>query len=393
MGVDLTVMGEQGSARRRMTRWSTYAEPSRGVYKKLIVRNGRLAGAILLGDTSIAPALLQAFDRGALLPENRAELLFPLAAEDASQSVVDLPDDAQICNCNGVSKGAIIAAVKSGCRSLKSLCDATRAGTGCGSCKPQAQELLEFAAGDLVVDRPVNSLLRARRSRSRKPELIAAIKERKLRSVSAVFAALAGGKDDPAQQSRVWPRCSKPSGRDEYEDERDARFINDRVHANIQKDRTFSVVPRIYGGVTSPDELRRIADVAEKYNVRMVKITGGQRIDLLGVQQRRPAERLARSRDAFGTRVHEGFPHVQDLRRVGVLPLRRRRQRGARHRDREAISGHRVPAQGEARRRPAARATAPKRRPRTSAPSRSKAASGRSTSAARPDRRCGKAIC
>jgi nitrite reductase (NADH) large subunit len=72
---------------------------------------------------------------------------------------------------------------------------------------------------------------------------------------------------------------------DEYEDERDARFINDRVHANIQKDGTFSVVPRIYGGVTSADELMRIATVAVKYNVPMVKLTGGQRIDLLGIKK------------------------------------------------------------------------------------------------------------
>ena len=71
----------------------------------------------------------------------------------------------------------------------------------------------------------------------------------------------------------------------EYEDERDARFINDRVHANIQRDGTFSVVPRIYAGVTTPDELMRIAQAAVKYQVKMVKITGGQRIDLLGIQK------------------------------------------------------------------------------------------------------------
>jgi nitrite reductase (NADH) large subunit len=118
----------------------------------------------------------------------------------------------------------------------------------------------------------------------RKPELIAAIKEKKLKSVSAVFRELAGGVEDAASKpglasllKSLWP--------DEYEDERDARFINDRVHANIQRDGTFSVVPRIYGGVTSPAELKRIAEVAEKYDVPMVKITGGQRIDLLGVKK------------------------------------------------------------------------------------------------------------
>jgi NAD(P)H-dependent nitrite reductase large subunit len=282
MGVDLAVMGDS-EARDENDEVVTYAEPSRGVYKKLIVRDGRLAGAILLGDASTAPALLRAFDRGVTLPENRAELLFSLASETALSSVVDLPDDAQICNCNGVSKAAIIASVKKGCRSLKSLCDATRAGTGCGSCKPQAQELLDYAAGDLVVEDPSIHYYVPGVPLS-KPELIEAIKEQKLKSVSAIFSALAGGKDDPASKIGL-ASLLKTIWRDEYEDERDARFINDRVHANIQKDRTFSVVPRIYGGVTSPRELRRIADVAEKYNVRMIKITGGQRIDLLGVSK------------------------------------------------------------------------------------------------------------
>jgi nitrite reductase (NADH) large subunit len=282
MGVNLTVMGDK-AARDEDDEIVTYSEPTRGIYKKLIVRNGQLAGAILMGDTSTAPTLLQAFDRGTLLPENRAELLFPIASETIAPSVVQLPDHAQICNCNGVSKGTIIGAVKQGYRNIKSLCDATRAGTGCGSCRPQVQELLEDTAGDLLTADPSLHYYVPGIPLT-KPELIAAIRERKLKSVSAVFASLAGGKDDPVSKIGL-ASLLKTIWCDEYEDERDARFINDRVHANIQKDRSFSVVPRIYGGVTSPDELRRIADVAERYNVRMIKITGGQRIDLLGVQK------------------------------------------------------------------------------------------------------------
>src|SRR5260370_15700348 len=117
-----------------------------------------------------------------------------------------------------------------------------------------------------------------------KPDLINAIKQANLRSVSAVFAALAQGNEDPVSKPGLASLLKTIWGKD-YDDERDARFINDRVHANIQKDRTFSVVPRTYGGVTSAAELRRIADVADKYNVPMVKITGGQRIDLLGIKK------------------------------------------------------------------------------------------------------------
>jgi nitrite reductase (NADH) large subunit len=282
MGVDLAVMGQK-EAEHDDDEIVQYSEPSRGVYQKLIVREGRLAGAMLLGDTSAAAGLLQAFDRAAPLPDNRSEMLFALSGDAKPQSVTELPHEAQICNCNGVSKGAIINAVKGGCTSLKRLCDNTRAGTGCGACKPQVEELLQFAAGDLLVEDP-SAHYYVPGVPLTKPELIAAIKAKKLKSVSAVFAELANGHADPASKAglasllkTIWPG--------EYEDERDARFINDRVHANIQKDRTFSVVPRIYGGVTSADELRRIADVADKYHVPMIKITGGQRIDLLGVRK------------------------------------------------------------------------------------------------------------
>jgi nitrite reductase (NADH) large subunit len=117
-----------------------------------------------------------------------------------------------------------------------------------------------------------------------KPDLIKACREQNLKSVSAVFQVLAGGKEDAASKpglasllNTIWAG--------EYVDERDARFINDRVHANIQKDGTFSVIPQIPGGVTTPDQLRRIADAAEKYNAPMVKLTGGQRIDILGIKK------------------------------------------------------------------------------------------------------------
>ena len=196
-------------------------------------------------------------------------------------NVEDLPDDAQICNCNGVTKAKIVAAVDNGNRSLKAVCDATRAGTGCGSCKMQVQAVLELAADGLMVEDPSVHYYVPGIALT-KPELIAAINAMELKSVSAVFESLAGGKEDAGSKLGLASLLRTIWGAD-YEDERDARFINDRVHANIQKNGTFSVVPRIYGGITSPDELRRIADAAEKYEAKMVKITGGQRIDLLGI--------------------------------------------------------------------------------------------------------------
>lgn len=281
MGVELAVAGDKEPVNED-DEVVSYVEPNRGVYKKVIIRDGKVAGAILLGDGSTAPRLLQAFDRGETLPQNRAELLFPLSADGVPVlDVEDMPDDAQVCNCNGVSKGKIVAAVDGGCRSLKAVCDATKAGTGCGSCIPQVQAVLELAADGLVTEDPSEHYYVPAIPMT-KPELTAAIRSQGLRSVSAVLETLAGGKEDAASKMGL-ASLLKTIWADEYEDERDARFINDRVHANIQRDGTFSVVPRIYGGVTSPDELRRLADVAEKYEAKMVKITGGQRIDLLGI--------------------------------------------------------------------------------------------------------------
>jgi nitrite reductase (NADH) large subunit len=285
MGVELAVMG----IRERLEASDeeiTYEDPSRGVYKKLVVRDGRLAGAVLLGDASAAPMLLQSFDRGQEIGPDPAELLFPSSGASAPRSVLDLPDDAQICNCNGVSKRRIAHSARNGCRSLQAVCAATRAGTGCGGCRRDVQAILQDVLGEggLIEDPAVHYYVPG--VPLAKPELVREIRQLGLRSVSSVFAALAGGREDAASKPGL-ASLLKTIWAAEYEDERDARFINDRVHANIQKDGTFSVVPRIYGGVTTPDELRRIADVAERHQARMIKITGGQRIDLLGIPKAR----------------------------------------------------------------------------------------------------------
>jgi nitrite reductase (NADH) large subunit len=260
-----------------------FMEPKRGIYKKLIIRDGRLAGGILMGDISKAAYLMQAFDRGIRLPDERLSLLFDTGAPSAQVTFDEMPDNVQICNCNGVDKGAIVGCVAAGKRSLKGVMETTRAGTGCGSCKALVGELVQWACnGQLEQDPSLHYYVPG--VALTKPELAGAIREQQLKSVSAVFDALAGGKDDPTSKPGLASLLRTIWG-DEYEDERDARFVNDRVHANIQNDGTFSVIPRIYGGVTSPDELRRIADVADKYQVRMVKITGGQRIDLLGIRK------------------------------------------------------------------------------------------------------------
>lgn len=280
MGVDLASMGIT-EPRDEHDEVLHFAEPKKGIYKKLIIRDDILVGAILLGDTSKAAPLMQSFDRELPLPDERVSLLFDLGEAATQTTMIEMPDSAQICNCNGVSKGAIRKCIEGGKRSLKMVMEATRAGTGCGSCKKLVEEVVNFVCdGQVEEDPSIHYYVPG--VPMPKAELVHVIKERELRSVSSVFEALAGGQEDAASKMGLSSLLKTVWGA-EYIDERDARYINDRVHANIQKDGTFSVIPQMPGGVTSPDQLRRIADVADKYNVPMVKLTGGQRIDLLGI--------------------------------------------------------------------------------------------------------------
>ena len=281
-GVDVAAMGIT-APEHEDDEFVVFSEPMRGVYKSVIIRDDRLVGATLLGDVSKVGFLMQAFDRGLPLPEERVRLLFDLGGPPAEVSAAELDDGAQVCNCNGVSKKQLVATVHSGVKTVTGVMDATRAGKGCGSCRTLVGQIVEWAAGGEVEEDPSAGWYVPGVPMD-KPALMAVIREQRLTSVSAVFDALAGGREDAKSKMGLVSLLRMMWG-EEYVDERGARFINDRVHANIQKDGTFSVVPQMKGGVTTPDQLRRIADVADRYQVPLVKLTGGQRIDLLGIRK------------------------------------------------------------------------------------------------------------
>ena len=279
MGVDVFSAGD----------WSEqHAEPVRfedralGIYKKLTVRDGKLAGAILVGDTSDSHRYMDWLRSGADLTAQRRHLLFPPPASDAGLDIAQMSEGATICGCVGVTKGAIIAAIHDkGVNTLSQLKEATRASTGCGSCTSLCQDILRAVAPDFEEDGKKVLCGCVPFSQDNLREIL---RSQRLKSVQEVLDIYGNGQGcevcKPALSymlDMIW--CG------DHDEDRSARFINDRVHANIQKDGTFSVVPRIRGGVTSPAELRRIADVADKYHVPMVKITGSQRIDLLGIKK------------------------------------------------------------------------------------------------------------
>ncbi|MFT4043262.1 MAG: nitrite reductase large subunit NirB [Gordonia sp. (in: high G+C Gram-positive bacteria)] len=281
-GVDVAAMGIKGPERDD-DEFVQFYEPRSGIYKSVVVRDNKLVGAMLLGDVSKVGFLTQAFDEKVPLPDERISMLFDMGTPSAATGAAELADDAAVCNCNGVSKGDLVACVHGGATNVAQVCAITRAGKGCGSCKGLVADIVALAAGGaLTVDESADWYVPS--IPLTKPELIEAIRRQDLRSVSEVFAQLAPEGEDAASKMALASLLRVIWGKD-WTREPGALFVNDRVHANIQRDGTFSVVPQMKGGVTSPQQLRKIADVAEKYNIPMIKATGGQRIDLLGVRK------------------------------------------------------------------------------------------------------------
>jgi nitrite reductase (NADH) large subunit len=272
----------------------TYRDAARGFYKKLVLRSGRLVGAVLYGDIADGAWYFQLMHDGADIGSLRDRLIFGAAfavAEDQALSqatainVATMADHNQVCGCNGISKGSIVAAITSkGLTTLDQIRAHTKASASCGQCTPIVQAILAHCTGNAVEDRRLPAVCGC--TDLDHDAVRRAIVTRGLKSMSAVREALGWKMADGCHKCRpalnYYLMCAWPG---EYADDSQSRFINERVHANIQKDGTYSVVPRMWGGITTPAELRAIADVAEKFKVPTVKVTGGQRIDLLGVRK------------------------------------------------------------------------------------------------------------
>lgn len=289
-GIDLFSAGEfnGGEDAEEMV----FQDAARGVYRKLVLNGNRISGAVMYGDTLDAPWYFQLMRDGADIADIRENLLFGQAHigdtghGDEASRIANLSDEAEICGCNGVCKGEIVEAITG--KKLFTLEDVrlhTKASSSCGSCTGLVENILAATLGGDYSTAPSRKPL-CGCTESTHDEVREAIRGQSLKSIPAVFAALSWNNDCGCPTCRpalnYYLLCAWPG---EYDDDSQSRYINERAHANIQKDGTYSVVPRIWGGVTTPAELRAIADVAEKYAVPTVKFTGGQRLDLLGVHK------------------------------------------------------------------------------------------------------------
>ncbi len=267
-------------------------DAARGVYKRVIIRDSRLVGAVLYGDTTDGAWYFDLLRRQEDIAPIREALIFGQAfaagggaSANPLDAVAALPMDAEICGCNGVSKAKVLACISGGAHTLDAVRAGCKASASCGSCTGLVENLLALSMGADYQGERANAPMCKCTSFTHE-DVRAAILEKKLKEIPQVMQALSWSTPDGCHSCRpalnYYLLCAWPA---EHKEDPQSRFVNERMHANIQKDGTYSVVPRMWGGVTTPAELRAIADAAEKFGARMVKVTGGQRIDIFGIRK------------------------------------------------------------------------------------------------------------
>lgn len=261
-----------------------------GIYKKLVIYEDKIIGIVLYGDTSDASWYLKLLKENTDISDLRTKILFGKSAltgdsGHGGNDINSMSDDEEVCGCNGVCKGDIVKAIKE--KDLKSLSDVkscTKAGASCGSCLGLVEQILINTLGDEYKQSEEGICSCTTLGHK---EIKKAINEGEFETVYDVFSKLEWKTQDGCSKCRpaINYYLLVKYNDDKYKNDKRSSLVNDRMYANIQKDGTYSVVPRIWGGVTSPQELKDIAEIAVKYNVPTVKFTGGQRLDMLGVKK------------------------------------------------------------------------------------------------------------
>ena len=287
-GIDLYSAGDftEGEDREEIV----LRDATGGIYKRLVLKDNQIIGAVLYGDTADGPWFFDLLKKGTDISEMRDTLIFGQAyqggeALDPLAAVAALPDDAEICGCNGVCKSAITGKISElGLTTLDDVRAHTKASASCGTCTGLVEQLMTLSLGDDYNPDAVTPMCGC--TSLGHSDVRRLIKAKELKTIPEVMQELEWTTSCGCAKCRpalnYYLVCDWP---DEYADDYQSRFINERVHANIQKDGTYSVVPRMWGGMTSSSELRAIADVVDKFDIPAVKVTGGQRIDMLGIKK------------------------------------------------------------------------------------------------------------
>ncbi|MFH1494012.1 MAG: nitrite reductase large subunit NirB [Pseudomonadota bacterium] len=288
-GIDLFSAGEFSG--NEHTEDIVLSDPVGGVYKKLVIQDNKLVGACLYGDTVDGAWYFQLLREGRDISDIRDHLMFGQsnlgdAGHAGQNKAAAMTDEMEVCGCNGVCKGTIVKAIKEqGLFTLDDVKKHTKAASSCGSCSGLVEQILASTLGGDYSAAPAVKAICGCTDHTH-DQVRATIRDKKLLSIPDTMKFMEWRTPNGCSTCRPalnyylissWPGEAK--------DDPQSRFINERAHANIQKDGTYSVVPRMWGGVTNAADLRRIADVADKYAVPMIRVTGGQRIDLFGIKK------------------------------------------------------------------------------------------------------------
>jgi len=262
-----------------------------GVYKKIVIKDNKIIGAVMYGDTVDGAWYFQLMRDGTDISDMRNHLLYGQShlgdsGHGGENAVAAMSDTMEICGCNGVCKGDIVNAITTkGLFTLDDVRAHTKASSSCGSCTGLVEQLLATTLGSDYSDSPKKTPMCGCTDWPH-DEVRASIIANELKTIPDVMAHLEWKTENGCPKCRpalnYYLVCAWP---DTYKDDGQSRFINERAHANIQGDGTYSVIPRMWGGMTTPQELRAVADAAEKFNIDTVHVTGGQRIGLYGLKK------------------------------------------------------------------------------------------------------------
>lgn len=257
-----------------------------GTYKKVLVRDNKVVGVVLYGDASDGTRLFSMLKKQSDISEFTNASVLHKAGEESGLDVATMNADETVCGCNGVTKGTIVGAIlEHGLTTFNEVKTITKAGGSCGKCRGMVEAILAHTLGDKFdASAEANGMCGC--TLLSRDEVVAAIKEKGLHTPREVRNVLGFKHEEGCSKCRpalnYYLRMLRPN---EYEDDKASRFVNERMEGNIQKDGTFSVIPRMYGGTTTPEDLIRLGEVAKKYNVPLVKITGAARVGLYGVNK------------------------------------------------------------------------------------------------------------
>ncbi|MEK4293962.1 nitrite reductase large subunit NirB [Paenibacillus sp. FSL R5-0914] len=258
-------------------------------YKKILLKNNVIVGAVLFGDVTESANLQKLVKQGAVMTDEIYTEVMGTGCcgggAKKSTSVEAMADEEIVCGCNGVTKKAIVDAVtEHGFTTVDEIKACTGATRSCGGCKPVVEQILQFVLGDSFQQAAKQGICGC--TTLSRDEIVAEITAKGLKTTKEVMNVLGWKQEEGCSKCR--PAINYYLGMmnpDTHQDEKESRFVNERMGANIQKDGTYTVIPRMYGGVTTPEDLKKIADVSLKYDVKVVKVTGGQRLDLIGVKK------------------------------------------------------------------------------------------------------------